>query len=67
MFNRYNKALEYFERTKETVKMTEERIKYIMGYLKTLALTKAEKLQIVNMLPTSEVEFYLVITLAYNC
>lgn len=31
----------------------------LMDYLKGYALTKAEKLQLVNMLPQSEVEFYL--------
>lgn len=32
----------------------------LMAYLKEYALTKAEKLQVVNLLPQSEVEFYLV-------
>lgn len=37
-----------------------EKIAVLMAYLKTLSLTKAEKLQLVNMLPRTPVEFYLV-------
>lgn len=35
-------------------------IEELLLYLKGFPLTKAEKLQIVNILPRSEVEFYLV-------
>ena len=33
----------------------------LLSYLKAFHLTKGEKLQIVNILPRTEVEFYLVI------
>lgn len=35
-------------------------VEALLEYLKEVKLTKAEKLQILNLLPKSEVEFYLV-------
>lgn len=40
--------------------MTDEKVSGILEYLVQFALTKAEKLQIVNLLPRSPVDFYLV-------
>ena len=35
-------------------------VEALLEYLREVRLTKAEKLQILNLLPRSEVEFYLV-------
>lgn len=52
-------TLSYLE--KKCSEITEERLKKIMEYLADLQLTKAEKLQIINILPKTHVEFYLIV------
>lgn len=41
--------------------LTQEKMTALLEILKDLALSKAERLQIVNLLPSSLVEFYLVL------
>lgn len=53
-------ALDYFQKHATVTTLTPEKISSLMEYLKTWKMTKAEKLQIVNLLPKSEVDFYLV-------
>ena len=53
-------TLDYFQKHATVTCLTPEKISSLMEYLKTWKLTKAEKLQIVNLLPRSEVDFYLV-------
>lgn len=52
-------ALGYLEKFKTP--LSEERFQKLMEYLAKLSLTKAEKLQVVNMLPKTQVEFYLIV------
>lgn len=54
-------TLSYFQGHKHTEHFTSSStLEELMNFLKSYALTKAEKLQLVNLLPQSEVEFYLV-------
>lgn len=53
------KALSYLNGT-PSKHLSEERLKELMEYLLQFSLTKAEKLQIINLLPKSPVELYLV-------
>lgn len=50
----------YFEADAAVNALTAAKLEELLGYFRPLALTKAEKLQLVNMLPKTEVEFYLV-------
>lgn len=43
-----------------TCNMTSDGMELLLSYLKDLDLTKVERLQVVNLLPETEVEFYLV-------
>lgn len=47
-------------------KLEESKIASLMEFLLRYKLTKAEKLQIINILPTCEVEFHLVHILQPN-
>lgn len=60
------KTLEYFSKVLScvTTALTEESLGDLLEFLSRFALTKAERLQLVNMLPKTVVEFYLV---RYTC
>lgn len=45
---------------KATRSICTAKMEALLLYLKEVSLTKAEKLQLINLLPQSEVEFYLV-------
>jgi hypothetical protein len=54
------KALKYFSKTSPSHNQSKSSISNLLEYLKDFKLTKAEKLQIVNFIPRTPVDFYLV-------
>lgn len=56
------KTLDYFSKvlSRTTTALTEEGLGDLLEFLSRFALTKAERLQLVNLLPRTVVEFYLV-------
>lgn len=49
-----------------TSEMTQDQLKRLLEYLKNLPFTKFERLQIVNLVPINQVEFYTVILYHYH-
>lgn len=56
-----SKTLSYFEKFSQVTLQTAEAVEQLMKFLLDFKLTKAEKLQIVNLLPRTMVEFYLIV------
>jgi len=59
IFGQFYKTLSYLNGT-PSKHLSGEKLRELMEYLLQFSLTKAEKLQIINLLPRSPVELYLV-------
>lgn len=55
------KALEYLAASTSKKLSKEEQVTNLLSYFATLPLTKMERLQLINLVPSSMVEFYLVL------
>lgn len=55
------KALEYLAASPSKKLTKEEQVTKLLTYLATLPITKMERLQLINLVPSSMVEFYLVL------